>query len=528
MLEIRNFVARTFDSIFHAEEKSDEAASGWPEGWHSGAPGMDRALVTKIKELGYASPEELAERVLLLMKSKTLGRSNGALDRMARVVESVFDHCSEWAGFEASTVDSNEEIERCLKLLEVIAGRPTYVALLYQYPDMLKRVGRVLASSRWASNYLIEHPIILDELMDRRIEEFCDKTPVSWKEWREGLERDLDDAADDQERQLNMLRDAHHGAVFRLLMADLDRRLSTEHLADHLSALADTVLEVVMGLAWKSLSRKLDGAPRFAVVAYGKLGGKELEYSSDLDLIYLYDDDRMDAGMVYGRLVRRMMNWLTMQTSSGRLFEVDLRLRPNGDDGLIVSSFDLWKEYERNKDGKGAWTWELQALTRARFCAGDSGLGARFEKERREILRLPRDEKALASEIVAMRAKMLEGHQNPTSLFDVKHSRGAMVDIEFVVQYLVLSQSGKHPALLENLGNIKLLVLAGKEGLIPESLAEACAGAYRKYRSIQREIRLSKGDGPVRIDPGQVQEERESVKQLWRLVFQTELPLERS
>lgn len=120
-----------------------------------------------------------------------------------------------------------------------------------------------------------------------------------------------------------------------------------------------------MELAWNSLFRKFEGDPKFAVIAYGKLGGKELGYASDLDLIYLYDDDRMDSDMVYTRLVRRMMNWLTMQTSSGRLFEVDLRLRPNGADGLVVSSFDSWQKYERNEDGKGAWTWELQALTRA-------------------------------------------------------------------------------------------------------------------------------------------------------------------
>lgn len=524
LARVRDFVARTFDSIFHADEKSGSVSEGWPEGWPTGAPGMERALAAKLSELGYASSEALANRVLLLMKSKTLGRSNGALDRMARVVESVFELCPEWAGLDASTVDAGEELDRCLRLLEVIAGRPTYVALLYQYPEMLKRVGRVLASSRWAADYLTEHPIILDELMDRRIEEFCDATPVDWSAWREALERDLADAADDQERQLNMLRDAHHGAVFRLLMADLDQRLSTERLADHLSALADTVLEVVMGLAWKSLSRKFEGDPKFAVVAYGKLGGKELEYASDLDLIYLYDDPRPDADMVYGRLVRRMMNWLTMQTSSGRLFEVDLRLRPNGDDGLIVSSFDLWKSYERNEDGKGAWTWELQALTRARFCAGDRELGKRFEAERREILKLARDEKTLGAEIVEMRRRMIEGHKNPTKLFDVKHSRGGMVDVEFVVQYIVLSRAKDHPVLLDNLGNIRLLLLAGEEGLIPAELADECAKAYRKYRSIQREVRLSQGEGPVRIDPSQVADERDAVLSLWRRVFGTEEP----
>lgn len=338
------------------------------------------------------------------MSSRNIGRSNGALERMASVLKQVFEHCTEWARFDTSTVSSDEELDRCLGLLEVIAGRPTYVALLYQYPDMLKRVGRVLASSRWAADYLKEHPIILDELMDQRVEEFSDDTPADWSAWADRLRTELRAASDDQERQLNLIRDAHHGAVFRLLMADLDRRLSTVRLADQLSALADAVIEVVLELAWNSLSRKFEGDPKFAVIAYGKLGGKELGYASDLDLIYLYDDDRMDSDMVYTRLVRRMMNWLTMQTSSGRLFEVDLRLRPNGADGLVVSSFDSWQKYERNEDGKGAWTWELQALTRARFCAGDPSIGEKFEAERKRILQSPRNRAELASEVISMRA----------------------------------------------------------------------------------------------------------------------------
>ncbi|MCG5030328.1 bifunctional [glutamate--ammonia ligase]-adenylyl-L-tyrosine phosphorylase/[glutamate--ammonia-ligase] adenylyltransferase [Mesosutterella sp. OilRF-GAM-744-9] len=518
--EIRGFVSETFDSIFHARDGEDGAApSGWPEGWLSGAPGVEKDLAAKIASLGYDHAPELAERVLLMMRSKTLGRSNGALERMGSVVETVFEHCAGWAGQDSSTVGSGEELDRCLRLLEVIAGRPTYVALLYQYPDMLRRVGRVLASSRWAADYLTEHPIILDELLDQRVEEFSNDTPVDWSRWRQGLERDLAAFGDDQERQLNLLRDAHHGAVFRLLMADLDRRLSTERLADQLSALADTVIGLVMDLAWKSLSRRFEGEPRFAVIAYGKLGGKELGYASDLDLIYLYDDDRPDAELVYSRLVRRMMNWLSMQTSSGRLFEVDLRLRPNGDDGLLVSPFDLWKAYERNEDGKGAWTWELQALTRARFCAGDRSIGARFEKERREILRMKRNHTKLAREILEMRERMLEGHRNPTPLFDIKHDRGGMVDIEFAVQYLVLACSCDKPELLDNLGNIRLLAIAGEQGLIPGEIASEAAAAYRRYREIQREVRLARGDGPVRVEPGQLGPEREAVLRLWSTVF---------
>lgn len=517
--EVREFVRTTFDSIFHAQEQTEESASDWPEGWTAGLPGTEKPLAAKIASFGYQDSDSLAARVLALMSSRNIGRSNGALERMASVLKQVFEHCTEWARFDTSTVSSDEELDRCLGLLEVIAGRPTYVALLYQYPDMLKRVGRVLASSRWAADYLKEHPIILDELMDQRVEEFSDDTPADWSAWADRLRTELRAASDDQERQLNLIRDAHHGAVFRLLMADLDRRLSTVRLADQLSALADAVIEVVLELAWNSLSRKFEGDPKFAVIAYGKLGGKELGYASDLDLIYLYDDDRMDSDMVYTRLVRRMMNWLTMQTSSGRLFEVDLRLRPNGADGLVVSSFDSWQKYERNEDGKGAWTWELQALTRARFCAGDPSIGEKFEAERKRILQSPRNRAELASEVISMRQRMLDGHKNPTELFDIKHDRGGMVDIEFAVQYLVLAYSKDFPELVGNLGNIHLLAIAADAGLISKDLARDCSEAYRKYRAIQREVRLAQGDGPVRVDPARVEGEIASVNQLWNDVI---------
>ncbi len=520
--EIRNFVKETFDSIFNAQEK--ETPTGWPEGWETGAPGTDRLLEARIADLGYEHPEQLAARVLALVGSRGTGRSNGALDRLARVIMTVFEHCREWVKDDLCRATPEEALDRGISLLEVIAGRPTYVALLYQYPELLKRVGRILASSRWAAGYLVEHPIILDELLDHRSEEFGNDTPVDWSGWKDSLLSDLEASSDDQERQLNLIRDAHHGAVFRLLMADLDRRLTTERLADHLSALADAVIEIVMRLAWGSIARKPEGDPRFAVIAYGKLGGKELEYASDLDLIYLYDDDRPDSDVAYTRLMRRMMNWLTMQTSSGRLFEVDLRLRPNGADGLLVSPFEAWRKYELNEDGKGAWTWEHQALTRARFCAGDRSIGERFEEERRRILQLPRDPVKLASEIVEMRSKMLAGHENSSGLFDIKQDRGGMVDIEFIVQYLVLSHSADHPTLLGNLGNIRLLSIAADSGLIPREAAEACSGAYRKYREIQRESRLANGDGPVRVEPGIVSKETAAVRSLWRSVLGTDGP----
>ena len=220
-----------------------------------------------------------------------------------------------------------------------------------------------------------------------------------------------------------------------------------------------------------------------------------------------------------------MLSWLTLQTSSGILFDVDMRLRPNGQDGLIASNMDMFRKYQRNLDGHGAWPWEHQALTRARFCAGDPNVGAQFEEERRYILRLQRDAQKTAADVIEMRGKMLEGHPNPTALFDVKHDRGGMVDLEFIVQYLVLAKSSVHSELVNNFGTIHLTEMAARLGLIDELKARQAVDAYRHYRNIQREIRLARGqDARCRVDPASVSGERDAVLSLWRDVFGTEEP----
>ena len=366
---------------------------------------------------------------------------------------------------------------------------------------------------------------MLDELVDMRAPRIDDYTAVDRTEWLEDLRLRMKQFEGDRERQLNLLRDAHHSALFHLLLADLDGRLSVERLADQLSALADAVLSAVLELAWDSIATRHREYPRFAVIGYGKLGGKELGYASDLDLIFLYDDDDPQAEGNYIKLVRRMLSWLTMQTSSGILFDVDLRLRPNGENGLIVSNMNMFRRYQRNDDGNGAWAWEHQALTRARFCAGDPQVGAMFEEERRYILMLPRDAAEVASGVLEMRAKMLEGHPNKTAFFDVKHDRGGMVDLEFIVQYLVLAYSSKHPELVNNFGTTLLTEMAASLGLIDKELARKAVQAYRHYRNIQREIRLSRGETvKARVEPELVQDDFPAVLELWRQVFGTDAP----
>ncbi len=518
LMLIREYVASVFNGIFQVEEKTAED-DDWPQGWAIGFAQAHDALAERLSKMGYENATYCAERVLGLMGSKFLAvQTEAARARMAQLVKRVCQLSLQLAADDKS-VASDVIFTRFIALLEVIAGRSTYVSLLVQYPQVCEKVAMVLKTSAWAADYLTAHPIVLDELLDERISELDNFSPVDWSGWQDDLWEKLQEAEGDQETQMNLLRDAHHGAVFKLLMADLEGRFTVERLADQLSALADAVLEMVITLAWQTIASRHCDVPKFAVIAYGKLGGKELSYASDLDLIYLYDDPSQEASKNYTRLVRRMMSWLTVQTSSGILFDVDLRLRPNGENGLVVSSLEMFKRYQRNEDGTGAWPWEHQALTRARFCAGDREIGMAFEKEREAILRLPRDKEKVFKDVSDMRERMLEGHLNTSDLFDVKHDRGGMVDVEFAVQAMVLAYSHEHPELVNNFGNILLLEMAARAGLIPQDLAQKCVSIYRNYRFIQRKHRLEFGSGAVRVERAEQQDNINAVLELWKSVF---------
>jgi glutamate-ammonia-ligase adenylyltransferase len=290
--------------------------------------------------------------------------------------------------------------------------------------------------------------------------------------------------------------------------------LTVEQLADHLSDLADALLQATLELCWAQLRARHRSDPRFAIVAYGKLGGKELGYASDLDLIFLYDDPDESAQEAYARLAQRISRWLTSRTAAGVLFDIDLRLRPEGESGLLVSSIGAFKRYQR----ESAWTWEHQALTRARYCAGDPGLGAAFEDERSAILRMERDPAKLREDVLGMREQLLEGHPNPSDLFDLKHDRGGMIDIEFVVQYLVLGHAHRHAELTRNAGNIALLRIAAQLGLISRESAEAVGDAYRDYRRRQHWLRLN-GARYARVPAEEVETRIRSTLDLWSEVF---------
>jgi [glutamine synthetase] adenylyltransferase / [glutamine synthetase]-adenylyl-L-tyrosine phosphorylase len=396
-----------------------------------------------------------------------------------------------------------------------VGRRSAYLALLDEYPAALERVMAVLAASRWAAGYLTRHPQLLDELLD--VEAIS--SPFDWAAFMASLRARLA-AADGVEQQMDLLRHAHQAEVFRILLLDLARKLTVEQVSDRLSELADSVLDVTMEAVWRQLAKRHREVPRFAAIAYGKLGGKELGYASDLDLIFLYDDSDDAAPEVYATFTRRLITWLTTATAAGTLFDVDLRLRPNGEAGLLVTDLDAFRRYQlREGDAANtAWVWEHQALTRARFCAGDAEIGAQFEVIRKQVLTMPRDPVPLAAEIVAMRERVASGHPNRTQFFDLKHDRGGMVDIEFIVQYWVLLHAARRLELIRNTGNISLLREVSRFGPMSEEEAETVGGAYRTYRKLQHRLRLD-GMETARVPPESIAGERAAVLALWRRVF---------
>ena len=399
---------------------------------------------------------------------------------------------------------------RLFWLLESISRRSAYLALLMEHPPILPRLAQLMGASSWAADYLTRHPLLLDELLDARVL----LALPDWDGWRAELDRMMRDHAGDAERQLDALRHFQHAQSFRLLAQDLAGLLTVESLADHLSMLADVVLASTLSAVWVQVGDTDVAPPKFAVVGYGKLGGKELGYVSDLDLVFLHDDPDDAVSERYAKLAQKLITWLTTTTAAGALYDIDIRLRPDGVSGLMVSSLPSFRRYQREQ----AWTWEHQALTRARFVTGDAAIGTEFEALRDDVLRMPRDRAKLAGEVTEMRRKMAAGHPNRTALFDLKHDPGGMVDVEFAVQFLVLACAHDHAALTKNAGNIALLRMAGELALVPAPIALAAADAYREFRRLQHHIRLT-GAPQARVDVDSQGARRKAVSALWAHIF---------
>jgi glutamate-ammonia-ligase adenylyltransferase len=509
--EQRVFVAAQFDAIF-ADKTPDKNEQVDPAATMSD-PENSEAIAQQLAGLGFDRPQEAATRLVATWQAPRLQTlPEASRNRLAALVNTALAQIA-MVVREAGLGSHAATLGRLLDFFEAIARRSAYLSLLTEYPHTLERVIRMINASGWAATFLTQHPILLDELLDDRGRgNGADELAAL----ASSLAGQLDAAAGDTERQLDILREAHHARLFRLLALDLAGELSVERLADHLSALADLIVAEVVQRAWLTIPKRHREVPRFAVIAYGKLGGKELGYVSDLDVIFLFDDEDQDAPGNYAKLAQRFITWMTTHTPAGILFDIDTALRPDGASGMLVSSIGAFERYQRSS----AWIWEHQALTRARFCAGDEGIGARFEAIREEVLRQDRSarEAELREEVVKMRKRMHDAHPGNSGSFDLKHDDGGMIDIEFIVQFLVLRHSFDHPQLTANKGNITLLRMFGELGLIDPALAQGAADAYRLMRKLQHQVRLQ-GQEQARVDPALVASHAEAVVRLWRACF---------
>ncbi len=508
LLAVRELVASEFDALLH--DGRAPSPSGI-EGCRNCGPGP---LPVDSDELLAQLPAELAERVRPWRDRRVLALRDESKVRLGRLIK----RASVAVNTGVCTLDAALHF---VDWLEPLLRRESYLALLVERPEVQTRLLRLLGLARWPMRYLMQHPGVIDELADNQLLERRFDARAFLSELADRHEAWVRSGEANEEALLDTLRRAHHAETFRTLVRDVEGRMEVEQVSDDLSALADSVLQAAMEWAWDRLKHRHREVPRFAVIAYGKLGGLELGYGSDLDVVFLYDDDdEVDADAaqeVYTAFVRKLITWLTVRTAAGELYDIDTALRPNGNSGMLVTSIAAFDRYQQGRGSNSAWTWEHQAITRARFSAGDRALGERFERTRRAVLGADRDMAAVRGEVTAMRRRVRDAHRAKEGRFDVKHDEGGMMDVEFAVQYLVLAHAAKHPALLDNAGNIALLTRCEAVGLIGEGVGRAAADAYRELRRAQHRARLD--ERPTSFEGTEFSAERAAVRELWRSVL---------
>jgi [glutamine synthetase] adenylyltransferase / [glutamine synthetase]-adenylyl-L-tyrosine phosphorylase len=503
----RERVALEFDRLLGKDERSD-------------CKGCRSATApTELDELLAQLPPALAERLGSWREHpRVLALREASRARLMQLLERTAQWLSEGRVSEQGAL-------RLTDWLEPLLRRESYLALLLERPAVHERLLKLLGAAKWPVRFVLKHPGVIDELANPTwLSERFDPKPfeAELERRREALAKS---GQDDDEALLGALRRAQHAEVLRTLTRDVEGVLTVEQVADDLSALADAVLRITTRWCWQRLRPKLlknFGEPmaqdaRLAVIAYGKLGGKELGYGSDLDIVFVFDDPHEAAQDIYNQLARKLINWLTVKTGEGDLYEIDTALRPNGNSGLLVTSFEAYADYQQQRGSNTAWTWEHQAMTRARFVMGGELLRQRFEVVREAVITAPREQHLLAQEITAMRSTVHKAHPVKEGFFDLKHSSGGMVDAEFAVQWLVLAHAAHHPALRTNSGNIALLIAAEQAGLLPAGQGQAAANAYRSLRHAQHLARLN--EEPTQVPQAQLATEREAIGRLWQTVF---------
>ncbi|MGB1952002.1 MAG: bifunctional [glutamate--ammonia ligase]-adenylyl-L-tyrosine phosphorylase/[glutamate--ammonia-ligase] adenylyltransferase [Marinobacter sp.] len=523
----RERVARHFSDIIATEEDEHDSASldeGWHELWLSEME--EDAACQWLEEHGYEDAgsslgllNDLRDsRTVQVMQTQGRQRLNQFMPVLLQALTQV-DAPSETLG-------------RVLQLVEAILRRTAYMVLLLENPGARAQLVKLCSESPWIARQLAETPLLLDELLNAE----SLYHPPAKEELQDDLRQQmLRIPFEDLEEQMESLRHFKKAHILRVAASELKGTLPLMKVSDYLTWIAEVVLDHVVDVAFANLigrhgyPRRADGSAcdtDFAIIGYGKLGGIELGYTSDLDLVFVHnadpeqatDGDRpIDNAVFYTRLGQRIVHILSTQTPSGQLYEVDMRLRPSGNSGLLVSTLQAFEKYQRND----AWTWEHQALARARGVAGCSGTLAEFEALRHELLCQKRDREVLRAEVVNMREKMRTSlgtaESNQATTFHIKHDQGGIIDIEFMVQYLMLAQSGEHPELTQWSDNIRQLEELGRAGVIAVEDAEKLREVYITLRSTIHRRALQNLNSQVEGDA--FPDERAYIRGMWEKVM---------
>ena len=470
-----------------------------------------------LSALGFSDGERLAAQVRALYASRRVQRLQAeGRDRLERFMPLLLSAC-------AGATHPDAALERALPLVTAVVRRSAYLLLLIENPPALADLANLCGASPWIAEQLARHPALLDELLDRASLYSAPERDSLQAELRQQTSRL---ALDDLEGHMLALRYFKAAQVLRVAGSELAGRLPLMKVSDKLSFIAEVCLAQVLALAWGQLVARHGEPARasvdtgFAILAYGKLGGIELSYASDLDLVFVYDAEprgstdgerRIDNATFYTRLGQRIIHILEARMTFGQLYEADMRLRPSGASGMIVSTFDAFCRYQ----ARDAWTWEHQALVRARPVAGDGQLAQRFEALRRDILCRERDASQLALEVVRMRRRMREhaGVQVGADEFDLKQGYGGIVDIEFMVQYAVLAWGHREPALADWSDNVRILETLARTGLQSEERCRSLNDAYLDLRSATHSLALQQRERTV--PAARFAGQRRAVREAW-------------
>ena len=538
-LELMQWRARIDRHFRHViadpDEDVDEQAAGaagleWLPLWEEAVE--PESAIQQLAEAGFDNAEAAFKHILDLKR----GPQVRAMQRMGRGRLDAF--IPRLLVQAAEHDDPDRVLERVMPLVERVVRRSAYLVLLSENPGALQRLIRLCAASPWISEQIARYPLLLDELLN---EGRLFKPPLAPELAAELRERLARIPEDDLEQEMEALRHFKLAHRLRVAASEIAGSLPLMKVSDYLTWLAEAILEQVLALAWRQMvarhgtPRRVDGSlcnPDFIVVGYGKVGGIELGHGSDLDLVFIHDADSLaetdgakpvDGAQFFARLGQRIIHLLTTQTTSGPLYEVDMRLRPSGASGLLVSSLAAFERYQESE----AWTWEHQALVRARVLVGCPRVTAGFEAIRARVLGGERDLPKLREEVSEMRAKMRDNLGTRETAagtaanafdagqsFDLKQDAGGIVDIEFMVQYAVLAWSHRHPQLLRYTDNIRILDGLGELDLLPLEDVSLLQDAYRALRAVAHRQALQKQPGKVAAD--QLSAERGTVLRVWR------------